>query len=69
MTMPGMDRLGNRLLPTAFLKRFEKAATISVILGLAAALLLAQSYHGGVRGTVDDRARRGDTQGQGNADE
>jgi hypothetical protein len=34
----------------------EKASTLTAILGFAASLLVAQSYQGGVRGSVDDPA-------------
>jgi hypothetical protein len=50
----GTDQIGHWFPVTAFVKHFEKAAILTVILALAASLLLSQSYQGGVRGTVDD---------------
>ena len=42
------------MIATAFLRFIEKASILTAILVLAASLLSAQSYQGGVRGTVED---------------
>ena len=54
MTIPGTNRNGNGFLTTAVWAWFGKAATLTAILCFAASLLVAQSFNGGVRGTVQD---------------
>ena len=53
MTIP-TNRNGNWILTTAIWAWFGRAATLTAILCFAASLLVAQSFNGGVRGTVAD---------------
>ncbi|MGA2576781.1 MAG: TonB-dependent receptor [Bryobacteraceae bacterium] len=52
--MPGANNNGNWFLKTAVPMRLKRAATLIAILCFAAALLVAQSFQGGVRGSVED---------------
>src|SRR5450432_462788 len=54
VTLQKTHLIGNCILTGAVLRCFEKGASLAAILVFVASLLVAQSYQGGVRGTVDD---------------
>ena len=54
MTLQKTHLIDNCILLGAVLRCFEKGASLAAILVFVASLLVAQSYQGGVRGTVED---------------